>query len=113
MVGQGHVFQFHDNGAQYENEQERKVRYRKAIKWINDKGFEVDRVGIPERGEYFVNYKIEEDCSYYWFVPDVYYVKKSERKILKAEYAQVFGTLEMIPMNFDGKYEYFVVKKTK
>ncbi len=89
-------------------------RIAEARKWIKNEGFEVKRIGVPEDGEYFVNYKITKrdigDCSFYWFVPDGHYVKKNDRKILKAEYTPLYGTDEMVT-NFDKKYRYYIVNK--
>jgi len=74
----------------------------KARKWIGKKGFEVVRVGTPQKGEYFVNYEIGEDDQFYWFVTD-------HRKILQAEYTPLYGMNEMVT-NFDDKYRYYIVK---
>lgn len=77
----------------------------KAIKWIKERDFEVIRVGTPKDREFFVNYEIKEDCWYYFFMTE-------DRKILQAEYTQLYGADEMVT-NFDERYRYYVVKKCK
>ena len=94
-------------------EEQRDDRIREARLWISRRRFEIVRIGTPQDGEHFVNYKIKEDCGFHWFVPDGHYVKNSDRKILKAEYEQLYGSTKMIPLNFDGNYIYYVVKRKK
>ena len=77
----------------------------KAERWIKKQGFEVIRIGTPKDREYFINYQIEKDCQYTFFI-------LKGRAILQAEYIPVFGTNEMVP-NFDEKYRYHVVKRKK
>lgn len=51
------------------------------------------------------------DCMFHWFVPDGNYVEEPDRQILKAEYTQIFGSLEILPLNFDRRYRYYIVEK--
>ncbi len=90
-------------------EEQRSDRYRKAMNWIEKKGFKFVRKGTPEHGEYFVNYDTSRDCFH--FVPHGKYREKSERKILKAECTQIFGSTKMTPLNFNSNCDYFVVEE--
>ena len=96
-------------------EEQRDDSIAEARRWITRRRFEVVKIDVPEEGEYFVNYEIKErhigDCSFHWFVPDGNYVKESDRKILKAECEQLYGSTEMIPLNFNKKYRYYIVQK--
>ncbi len=89
-------------------EEQKSARYRKAMNWIEKKGFKLVRKGTPEHGEYFVNYNASRDC--FQFVPHGKY-GEAERKILKAEYEQLYGTIKMIPLNLNSNWVYFVVEK--
>lgn len=88
-----------------------------AMRWIEKKGFNFVRIGVPAQGKYFVNYKITErhieDCQFHWFVPDGNYITENDRKILRAEYSQLYGSLKEIPINFNGKYNYCIVERKK
>ena len=95
--------------------EQRDARIEKIHAWIKRRKFEIVRIGIPKNGEYFVNYEIKDrdigDCNFHWFIPDGAYVKDSDRKILKAEYEQIYGFNKTVPLNFNNKYRYYVVKK--
>ena len=94
-------------------EEQRSDRIAKVKEWIRKQGVEVERLGVPKDGEYFINYPIEGrigDCSFYWFVPDGNFVKESERRILQAEYTPIFGIIDEFVTNFDKRYRYYVVK---
>lgn len=93
-------------------EEQRSDRIAEARKWIKNQGFEVVKIDIPKDKEYFVNYKIDKGCSYYWFVPDGHYIKEGDRRILQAEYVSLYGTSKMVA-NFDEKYRYYIVKSIK
>lgn len=89
-------------------EQIRDANIAKVHRWIKKKGFEKIEIGYLKKGDYFVNYPIDEkyirDCQFYFF-------EKDSRKILKAEVALLYGTTKVVPLNFNAKYRYYIVKR--
>ncbi len=71
--------------------------YREFKNWVSRKRFIIEAWRIPVEGEYFVS---DKDS-------------RSDRKILKAECEQLYGSTKMVPLNFNEKYKYYIVKKRK
>jgi hypothetical protein len=76
---------------------------RKAREWIQEQGYKVLDIGIPKDGQYFVNYPIRDDGWLSNFFD-------SPRKVLRAEYTQLYGTT-VIETNFNKNCRYYIVAK--
>ena len=85
-------------------EEQRADSIRKDRAWVSRNGWKFVRLGTPQDGEFFVDYRIITEGNHYYFTSE-------ERKVLKAEYTQLYGSTEMVPLNFDGKYRYYIVEK--